>query len=179
MFKVSVKGVVTVNGRLLLRVNERDDYELLGGKLERTDRSLASRVRQELLEESGVAVEPTEDLEPWFYVFGDQAVLIVPMSCDVLDVPETLFDQDGGRLEWVDARQLDTIRLPRSYLASIRGERLVLMRLSGNPGLPTPMTCFVSSWWYATTAARTPTRLTMPAICPSASAHSAGQRRAS
>ena len=65
MFKVSVKGIVADKGRYLLRINERGEYELLGGKLERADKSLADRVKQELVEESGVVVEPTEAREPW------------------------------------------------------------------------------------------------------------------
>ena len=138
MFKVSVKGIVACHGSYLLRVNERGDYELLGGKLERRDATLADRVRQELLEESGVVVEPMDVREPWFYVFGDQAVLIVPLTCSVTTIPKTLFDQDGGRLEWVESDRLDSIRLPKSYLASIRGERPRLLHYEGNPTPPYP-----------------------------------------
>ena len=127
-FKVSAKGIACVGDTYLLRVNERNEYELLGGKLEHTDESLASRVRQEFLEESGVAVEPQAFREPWFYVFGERAVLIVPMECMVTQVPHTLFDQDGGRLEWVERERVGSLALPRSYLAPIRGERPHLER---------------------------------------------------
>lgn len=122
------------HGRYLLRVNERREYELLGGKLEREDDSLMFRVRQELLEESGIVIRPGKILEPWFYVFGDRAILIVPIRCDIESISETLYDQDGGRLEWVEAGCLETIPIPKSYLDSIRGEQLALMRFEGNPG---------------------------------------------
>ena len=138
MFKVSVKGIAASRDRYLLRVNERGDYELLGGKLERRDATLADRVRQEFLEESGIAVEPMEVRERWFYVFGDQAVLVVPLTCNVTSIPKALFDQDGGQLEWVEAERLDSIRLPKSYLASIRGERPRLLHYEGNPTPPHP-----------------------------------------
>ena len=36
-FSVSVKGVLEVNGKYLLRKNQRLEYELLGGHLERED----------------------------------------------------------------------------------------------------------------------------------------------
>ena len=134
MFKVSVKGVVSHQGRYLLRVNERREYELLGGKLEHEDGSLAFRVRQELLEESGITVRPGEILEPWFYVFGDRAVLIVPIRCDIESIPETLHDLDGGRLEWVEAGCLDTLPMPKGYLDSILGKRPALTRFEGDPG---------------------------------------------
>jgi len=119
MFKVSVKGIIFQHDAYLLRVNERKEYELLGGKLEHTDKSLAARVHQEFLEESGIEVEPQETLEPWFYVIGGRPVFIVPLHCDITHVPSTLFDQDGGRLEWVAAERLETISMPQGYLDSI------------------------------------------------------------
>lgn len=134
VFKVSVKGVIADKGRYLLRVNERDEYELLGGKLEHVDKTLADRVRQELLEESGVVVDPKEVLEPWFYVIGGRPVLIVPMRCEVVNVPPRLFDQDGGRLEWVASDRLGSIGLPASYADTIRGARPRLMELDVNAG---------------------------------------------
>lgn len=124
--------------RYLLCVNERNEYELLGGKLEHGDNSLADRVCQEFLEESGIVVHPKEILEPWFYVLGDRAVLIVSMNCTAASIPETLFDQDGGQLEWIEEGHLDSIALPTSYLASIRGKRPSLTRFAGNPGPPYP-----------------------------------------
>lgn len=35
MNAVSVKGIVSIDGNFLLRQNERNEYELLGGKLEK------------------------------------------------------------------------------------------------------------------------------------------------
>ncbi|MBR3312821.1 MAG: hypothetical protein IKG18_01645 [Atopobiaceae bacterium] len=134
MFKVSIKGIVAVDGRHLLRMNERGEYELLGGKLEHRDATLANRVRQEFLEESGVVVEPQEIREPWFYVFGDRPILIVPMVCDAVRIPKALHDQDGGRLEWVGMDQLESIPLPEGYLASIRNEHPSLMTWEGKRG---------------------------------------------
>ena len=134
MFKVSVKGIVADKGRYLLRINERGEYELLGGKLERADKSLADRVKQELVEESGVVVEPAEAREPWFYVIGGRPVLIVPLLCTVVHVPARLFDQDGGRLEWVEPARLGSIKLPASYVDSIRGTRPRLTTLDVTPG---------------------------------------------
>ncbi|MBR3318174.1 MAG: hypothetical protein IKG21_10200 [Atopobiaceae bacterium] len=134
MFKVSVKGIAALGGRYLLRINERGEYELLGGKLEHGDATLAYRVRQEFLEESGVIVETRKVREPWFYVFGDRPVLIVPILCDVVRIPDVLFDQDGGRLEWVEADRLGSIQLCEGYLASIQDEQPGLMTWEGKPG---------------------------------------------
>ena len=51
MNSVSVKGVIKKNNSFLLRKNERDEYELLGGKLEKDDINLRDRLKKEFLEE--------------------------------------------------------------------------------------------------------------------------------
>ena len=47
MNSVSVKGVIKKNNSFLLRKNERDEYELLGGKLEKDDINLRDRLKKE------------------------------------------------------------------------------------------------------------------------------------
>jgi hypothetical protein len=52
LFPVSVKGVVIRDGRVLLLRNERDEWELPGGKLELGE-DPASCVAREITEEAG------------------------------------------------------------------------------------------------------------------------------
>nr|MBQ6740383.1 hypothetical protein [Synergistaceae bacterium] len=49
-FSVSIKGVLKVNDKFLLRRNERGEFELLGGRLEKSDVSLKQRLKTEFLE---------------------------------------------------------------------------------------------------------------------------------
>ena len=56
MNSVSVKGVIKKNNSFLLRKNERNEYELLGGKLEKDDINLRDRLKKEFLEESGIKI---------------------------------------------------------------------------------------------------------------------------
>ena len=50
MNSVSVKGVIKKNNSFLLRKNERNEYELLGGKLEKDDINLRNRLKKEFLD---------------------------------------------------------------------------------------------------------------------------------
>lgn len=123
IFSVSVKGVLKAKGKYLLRFNERNEWELLGGKLERADRSLKSRLVQEFKEESGIKIKATNHLEPWLYEIGEKSVIILPFACEAVKTPKKLTDADGGRLGWFSLKELANLNLPDGYLHTIKGIR--------------------------------------------------------
>ncbi|GLI55402.1 hypothetical protein PM10SUCC1_09160 [Propionigenium maris DSM 9537] len=118
-FSVAVKGVLCHEGRYLLRKNQRDEFELLGGKLETTDTSMEERLVEEFLEESGIAIQVDSSMEPWLYTVGSKNIIIVPFICSAVSIPETLFDEDGGELLWVSAEEVDSLNMPYGYLDTI------------------------------------------------------------
>ena len=121
-FGISVKGVLEVGGKLLLRRNERNEYELLGGKLEKGDPSPEYRLIAEFREESGIEIEVSEQREPWLYEVGSRSIIIVPFVCKALHVPDVLTDADGGTLHWLRPQDVVTAPMPQGYKDSIRGE---------------------------------------------------------
>lgn len=118
-FPISVKGILKEAGRFLLRKNERAEYELLGGRLEKGDRSLEERLRTEFLEESGIEIQARQPLEPWVLAVGQSCVLILPYRCRVLRIPDILFDQDGGSLTWFEPQEIDNLPMPQGYKDSL------------------------------------------------------------
>ena len=84
-FPVSVKGVCVRDGRVLLLRNEREEWELPGGKLELGE-DPAACVGREISEETGWAVRVGPILDSWQYHIRDGVdVLIVPYGCFVDD----------------------------------------------------------------------------------------------
>jgi 8-oxo-dGTP pyrophosphatase MutT (NUDIX family) len=126
LFAISVKGVLSLNDRFLLRQNERTEWELLGGKLEKSDRSCERRLAEEFLEESGVAIKVVRHLEPWLYEIGIRNIIILPFICEPLSVPNALSEEDGASLGWFTDAELETLRIPRGYLCSIRDRKSVV-----------------------------------------------------
>jgi hypothetical protein len=126
---VSVKGVLNRNGKYLLRKNRREEYELLGGKLERTDRSTVERLIQEYKEESGIGITVQELRHPWLYKIGTEQTLIVPYVCRADDIPEVLFDEDGGQLDWIEEADIENLNMPIGYKDTI-GNRLPQISIS-------------------------------------------------
>lgn len=121
-FAVSIKGVLFYKGRHLLRKNQRNEFELLGGRLEITDKSAEDRVIQEFMEESGIKVKVTDKREPWLYVIGKKNVIIIPFICSPIDIPDVLNDEDGGELEWVASDELNLINMPHGYIDTIKNK---------------------------------------------------------
>ncbi|HJD47139.1 MAG TPA: hypothetical protein H9909_09865 [Candidatus Mediterraneibacter norfolkensis] len=120
-FGVSIKGVLKQNGKYLLRKNERGEYELLGGRLEKDDLCPQIRLKTEFIEESGITINVGEFCEPWLYEIGYSNVMIIPYKCEAIDIPETLYDEDGGELEWVDENLISSIFMPQGYKDTIWG----------------------------------------------------------
>ncbi|MCI8441859.1 MAG: hypothetical protein HFG27_04920 [Provencibacterium sp.] len=118
-FPVSVKGVLKKSGRFLLRKNEREEYELLGGRLEIGDRSFEARLHTEFLEESGIEIEVQQPLEPWTLAVGQSCVFILPYHCRALHIPDILCDQDGGSLAWFDPSVISRLPMPQGYRDSL------------------------------------------------------------
>lgn len=119
-FAVSVKGVLMHNDYCLLRKNERQEYELLGGRLEKNDLSAERRLSIEFIEESGVKIEVVKNLEPWLYEIGLRNIIIVPYECKALDIPQLLVDEDGGTLHWIHKDEISGLYMPQGYKDTIK-----------------------------------------------------------
>lgn len=120
-FGISIKGVLEYNGNVLLRKNERHEFELLGGRLEKGDPSAEYRLVTEFGEESGIGIEVLEHREPWLYEIGLKNIIIVPFICKALSIPETLVDEDGGTLHWMSADEAFTAFMPQGYKDTLVG----------------------------------------------------------
>jgi len=121
-FQISVKAIIYWNDRYLLRKNERNEWELLGGRIENIGENLEYRLHTELLEESGISIEIIKPREPWFYNIGNtRTVIIAPYYCSAINVPDILEDEDGGVVAWHTADEIRTLNMPYGYFDSIQG----------------------------------------------------------
>jgi 8-oxo-dGTP pyrophosphatase MutT (NUDIX family) len=119
-FPVSVKGVVIRGGRVVLLENERDEWELPGGKLEPSESPQGCVVR-EIFEELGLRVAAERLLDTWVYAITDRVrVLILTWGCRELDLREAVSSREHKRLGWFGIDEVERLPMPAGYKDSIR-----------------------------------------------------------
>lgn len=119
-FPVAIKGVVTIDGRVCLLFNERDEWELPGGKLEAGEDPQACFVR-EIAEELGVATSPSRILDSWLYrIRPGLEVVIVTYACAALTDVAPRLGSEHKKLGLFAPAEIAALNMPEGYKASIR-----------------------------------------------------------
>ncbi|WUH97687.1 NUDIX hydrolase [Spirillospora sp. NBC_00431] len=123
---VSVKGVAVAGGRVALLKNERDEWELPGGRLEPDDASPEAAVEREIEEETGWSVKAGPLLDVWIYqplpeTLPERRVVIVTYGCTVLTPDaEPVVSHEHKQLGLFPLDQIPDLRMPDGYKQSIK-----------------------------------------------------------
>lgn len=119
-FPVSVKGVVIRGGKVILVRNERDEWELPGGKLELCESPEVCLAR-EIEEELHLTIEPESILDSWLYsIVPGVHVLVLTYGCVESVEHDPVLSDEHKELRWFPLAQVDDLNMPEGYKASIR-----------------------------------------------------------
>jgi len=119
-FPVSIKGVVFREDRAILLRNERDEWELPGGKLELGEAPQECCGR-EILEELSIAVTVDRLLDCWVYdILGKVKVLIVTYGCTLVSATPIAISSEHKEVGLFRVPELDALPMPEGYRDSVR-----------------------------------------------------------
>lgn len=111
---VSVKGICFIDGKVILLKNERDEWDLPGGKLERRE-EVEVALQREMLEEVGIEAAVHQVLDAFrTRIRGQINVLLVVYLCTTEARPEELMmSQESFALKLFSVEEL--VELPMAH----------------------------------------------------------------
>src|SRR5215469_13238479 len=119
-FPVSVKAVLVRDGRVLLLKNEREEWELPGGKLELGEEPPAC-VAREITEETGLPVTTGPILDAWqYHIREGRDVLIVTYGCHSASSESPRLSDEHKELGFFTEAEAADLSMPAGYKQSIR-----------------------------------------------------------
>ena len=124
---VSVKGIVFEGEKIWLRKNERNEWELPGGKVDQGEK-LEEAVQRELQEELGFLVDVQGIVHAHLYkikesVDESKGVLVLSYLCRVVEkMGEMEKESEGGRAEFqvFTPKEVDSLVMEKFYKEAIR-----------------------------------------------------------
>ena len=119
-FPVSVKGVVLHAERVVLLQNEREEWELPGGKLEPGE-TPEGCVTREIHEELGLHVSPGPLLDSWVYhIAAGVDVLIVTYGCYPPPFASVTHSPEHKAVGLFTLQEVQALSMPEGYKKSIQ-----------------------------------------------------------
>jgi 8-oxo-dGTP pyrophosphatase MutT (NUDIX family) len=119
LYPISVKGVVFRDDRVLLLRNEREEWELPGGKLELGE-DPAECVAREIYEEAGWRVTTGPILDAWqFHIFDGADVLIITYGCHTSSTSDPVVSHEHKQAGLFSCPEVSGLPMPDGYKKSI------------------------------------------------------------
>ena len=123
---VSAKGIVFENNTVWLRKNERNEWELPGGKIDPGEQP-TDTVLREMKEELGFDVEVKDVVDAYMYTINKSTdesygVLVLAYLCEITG-KSGLFETNGeaGKAEFAafEITEITSLNMPEFYKAAI------------------------------------------------------------
>lgn len=127
LIPVSIKGVVIEDNKVWLRKNERNEWEIPGGKIDQGEQP-EETITRELEEELGFVTKPVEILQAYLYTIKvsideTRGVLVVSYLCELQEKTGNFeFIEEAGKAEFQSFTQseVESLHMPGFYKIAIK-----------------------------------------------------------
>lgn len=120
MYSISIKGVVVRDGQVLLLKNEREEWELPGGRIEPNE-TPEECVAREITEETQWPVTTGPILDSWMYYINEveKYVFIVTYGCYPDTDAEPVLSHEHKEVGLFAENEIAGLNMPDGYKRSI------------------------------------------------------------
>lgn len=117
---VSVKAVISLNGQIPLLRNERNEWELPGGKLD-LEESPTVCVQREVYEELNIDISVGMNVHNWVYtIFPYRHVFVVTYFAKAVESATLHFSHEHKELALVFPDEVNDLNMPEGYKVAVR-----------------------------------------------------------
>ena len=117
---ISVKAVISPNGQIPLLRNERDEWELPGGKLDLGESPTAC-VQREVHEELNIDISVGMNVHNWVYtIFPYRHVFVVTYFAKAVEGVTPHLSHEHKELALVSPDKVNKLNIPEGYKVAIR-----------------------------------------------------------
>lgn len=122
LFPISIKGIIFIDEKLVLLKNEREEWELPGGKLEYGENPEACLIR-EINEELNVECTISKIVDVWVYnILNRVDVLIVTYYCEshLAKLENLKISDEHKEMGFFTIDEIHDLNMPEGYKTSIK-----------------------------------------------------------
>ena len=110
MFPVSVKSILIDDQRVLLIKNERDEWDLPGGKIDKNDNVIETLIK-EVKEELNIIIDNYNILQAQKYLFRKQEIIVVTYFSEITNEDPIILSFENIDYQFFSYDKLNELKL--------------------------------------------------------------------